>query len=239
MGISKDEQKVLAATTAVDTLIEEGKIFSGMKIGLGTGSTAMPAVKRVAERIADGTLKDIKAVVTSFQTQLACEEYGIPVYTLNDKAISGHLDLAIDGADEIDQKNNLIKGGGAAHLREKIVEYNASFLAIVADGSKDVQTLGTKFPLPVEIIGDARVPVIKELEKLGAACTVREGVKKAGPVITDNGNMIVDCVWKEPVDPALMEEKIDAITGVVECGFFTRNKPSVFIAKEDGTVARR
>ncbi|MCI7398138.1 MAG: ribose-5-phosphate isomerase RpiA [Spirochaetia bacterium] len=239
MGISKDEQKVLAATTAVDTLIKEGKIFSGMKIGLGTGSTAMPAVKRLAERIADGTLSGVKAVVTSFQTQLACEEYGIPVYTLNDKAIEGHLDLAIDGADEIDQKNNLIKGGGAAHLREKIVEYNAGFLAIVADGSKDVETLGTKFPLPVEIIADARVPVIKALEKLGATCTVREGVKKAGPVITDNGNMVLDCLWKSPVDPAEMEEKIDAITGVVECGFFTKNKPVAFIAKEDGTVVRR
>lgn len=239
MAISKDEQKVLAATTAVDTLIKEGKIFSGMKIGLGTGSTAMPAVKRVAERIADGTLKDIKAVVTSFQTQLACEEYGIPVYTLNDKAIEGHLDLAIDGADEIDQKNNLIKGGGAAHVREKIVEYNADFLAIIADESKDVQSLGTKFPLPVEIIADARVPVIRALEKLGAKCTLREGVKKAGPVITDNGNMILDCVWENPVDAAEMEEKINGITGVVECGFFTKNHPRAFIARADGTVTVR
>lgn len=237
--ITKDEQKVLAATTAVDTLIKEGKIFSGMKIGLGTGSTAMPAVKRLAEKIADGTLKDIKAVVTSFQTQLACEGFGIPVYTLNDKCIGGHLDLSIDGADEIDQKNNLIKGGGAAHLREKLVEYNSSFLAIVADSSKDVQSLGTKFPLPVEVISDARVPVIKELEKLGASCVLREGVKKAGPVITDNGNMILDCTWKEPVDPAEMEEKINKITGVVECGFFTKIHPVAFIAREDGTVTVR
>lgn len=237
--ITKDEQKVLAATTAVDTLIKEGKIFSGMKIGLGTGSTAMPAVKRLAEKIADGTLKDIKAVVTSFQTQLACEEFGIPVYTLNDKCIGGHLDLSIDGADEIDQKNNLIKGGGAAHLREKLVEYNSSFLAIVADSSKDVQSLGTKFPLPVEVISDARVPVIKELEKLGASCVLREGVKKAGPVITDNGNMILDCTWKEPVDPAEMEEKINKITGVVECGFFTKIHPVAFIAREDGSVTVR
>lgn len=237
--ITKDEQKVLAATTAVDTLIKEGKIFSGMKIGLGTGSTAMPAVKRLAERIADGTLKDIKAVVTSFQTQLACEGFGIPVYTLNDKCIGGHLDLSIDGADEIDQKNNLIKGGGAAHLREKLVEYNSSFLAIVADSSKDVQSLGTKFPLPVEVISDARVPVIKELEKLGASCVLREGVKKAGPVITDNGNMILDCTWKAPVDPAEMEEKINKITGVVECGFFTKIHPVAFIAREDGTVTVR
>lgn len=237
--ITKDEQKVLAATTAVDTLIKEGKIFSGMKIGLGTGSTAMPAVKRLAERIADGTLKDVKAVVTSFQTQLACEGFGIPVYTLNDKCIGGHLDLSIDGADEIDQKNNLIKGGGAAHLREKLVEYNSSFLAIVADSSKDVQSLGTKFPLPVEVISDARVPVIKELEKLGASCVLREGVKKAGPVITDNGNMILDCTWKEPVDPAEMEEKINKITGVVECGFFTKIHPVAFIAREDGSVTVR
>ncbi|MCI7036261.1 MAG: ribose-5-phosphate isomerase RpiA [Treponema sp.] len=237
--ITKDEQKVLAATTAVDTLIKEGKIFSGMKIGLGTGSTAMPAVKRLAERIADGTLKDVKAVVTSFQTQLACEGFGIPVYTLNDKCIGGHLDLSIDGADEIDQKNNLIKGGGAAHLREKLVEYNSSFLAIVADSSKDVQSLGTKFPLPVEVISDARVPVIKELEKLGASCVLREGVKKAGPVITDNGNMILDCTWKAPVDPAEMEEKINKITGVVECGFFTKIHPVAFIAREDGTVTVR
>ena len=91
----------------------------------------------------------------------------------------------------------------------------------------------------MEIIADARVPVIKALENLGATCTVREGVKKAGPVITDNGNMIVDCVWKSPVDPAEMEDKIDAITGVVECGFFTKNKPVAFIAKEDGSVVRR
>lgn len=119
MGISKDGQKILAATTAIDSLIKEGKIFSGMKIGLGTGSTAMPAVKRLAQRIEDGTLKDIKAVATSFQTTLACEELGIPVYTLNDRAINGTLDLAIDGADEIDPDNNLIKGGGAALLREK------------------------------------------------------------------------------------------------------------------------
>ena len=239
MSITKDEQKKLAAVTAVDTLIEDKIIFSGMKIGLGTGSTAMPAVTRLAERIQDGTLHDIKAVATSFQTQLACESYGIPVYTLNDKAIGGKLDAAIDGADEVDPERNLIKGGGAAHLREKIVEYNAAFLAIVADESKAVNDLGTKFPLPVEIIAEARVPVIKQLEALGAKCVLREGVKKAGPVITDNGNMILDCTWEKPVNPAEMEEKIDAITGVVECGFFTKNKPRVFIAHSDGSVDDR
>lgn len=237
--LSQNEQKILAAKTAVDTLIEQGEIFSGMKIGLGTGSTAMPAVRRLSERIADGTLKDIKATATSFQTTLACEELGIPVYTLNDRAISGSLDLAIDGADEITPENNLIKGGGAALLREKIVEYNARTLVIVADESKAVEHMGTKFPLPVEIIPEARVSVTRALEKLGAKCVLREGVRKAGPVITDNGNMILDCTWEKPVDPAKMEDEIDSITGVVECGFFTKNRPQVFIARADGSVEHR
>ncbi len=234
--LSQSEQKTLVANFAIDTLIERKKIFSGMKIGLGTGSTAMPAVRRLAERIADGTLHDIKAVVTSFQTQLACEEFGIPVYSLNDKAIGGRLDLAIDGADEIAPDKAVIKGGGAALLREKIVEYNAKTFVVIGDSSKAVKSLGTKFPLPVEIIADARVPVQKALEKLGAKCVLREGVRKAGPVITDNGNQILDLLWEKPVDPKLMEKKINEIVGVVENGFFTKNRPIVFVAQEDGSV---
>ncbi len=234
--LSQSEQKELVARTAIDTLIEQKKIFSGMKIGLGTGSTAMPAVRRLAERIADGTLRDVKAVVTSFQTQLACEDYGIPVYSLNDKAIGGKLDLAIDGADEIAPDKSVIKGGGAALLREKIVEYNAKTFVVIGDSSKAVKSLGTKFPLPVEIIADARVPVQKALEKLGAKCVLREGVKKAGPVITDNGNQILDVLWQKPVDPKVMERKINSIVGVVENGFFTKNRPIVFVAQEDGRV---
>ncbi len=239
MALSQNEQKVLAAKTAVDTLIAEGKIFSGMKIGLGTGSTAMPAVKRLAERIADGSLRDVKAVATSFQTTLACEELGIPVFTLNDKAIGGSLDLAIDGADEIGPGNSLIKGGGAALLREKIIAYNAKVFAIVADSSKVVSSHGTGFALPVEIIAEARVPVLRALAELGASCVLREGVRKAGPVITDNGNMILDCLWKAPVDAASMEDRINAVTGVVECGFFTKLHPVAFVAHADGTVEQR
>jgi len=234
--LTQAEQKALVGTYAVDTLIQQGKIFSGMKIGLGTGSTAIMAVKRLAECLNEGTLKDIKAVVTSFQTSIACEEWGIPVYSLNSKEIEGKLDLAIDGADEIDTEKNLIKGGGAAHLREKIVEYNANELVIIADASKKVSSLGTKFPLPVEVVEEARVPVTKELEKLGAKVTLREGIKKAGPVITDNGNLILDCLWENPVNPALMENIINALVGVVENGFFTKKKPTVFVVNSTGTV---
>lgn len=239
MSLNQSEQKILVATTAIETLVKKGLVFSGMKIGLGTGSTALPAVKRLAEYIADGTLKDIKAVATSFQTENACIDWNIPVYSFKDRAIDGELDLAIDGADEIDLENNCIKGGGAALLREKIVAYNAKKFVIVADSSKAVKTMGTKFALPVEIVPEAYVPVKKALEKLGANVVLREGVRKCGPVITDNGNQIVDCLWKNPVDPVKMEDIIDDITGVVEVGFFTKNKPIAFIGKDDGTVEVR
>ena len=237
--MTQSEQKVLVATTAIDTLIQKGKIFSGMKIGLGTGSTAMPAVKRLAEHIQNGDLKDIKSVVTSFQTQNACQDYGIPVYSLNDKIIGGHLDLAIDGADEVDPQCNCIKGGGAAHVREKLVEYNSSVFVVIADSSKAVENIGTKFPVPVEIIGEARIPVTNALNKTGANCVLREGVRKCGPVITDNGNQILDCTWPSPINVPEMEDKINGIAGVVENGLFSKNKPIVFIAKENGTVEIR
>lgn len=239
MSLNQSEQKILAARTAVETLVEKGLVFSGMKIGLGTGSTALPAVKRLAEYIVDGTLKNIKAVATSFQTENACIDWNVPVYSFKDRLIDGELDLAIDGADEIDSENNCIKGGGAALLREKIVAYNAKKFVIVADSSKAVKTLGTKFALPVEFIPEAYVPVKKALEKLGAKVVLREGVRKCGPVITDNGNQIVDCLWENPVDAAKMEDIIDDITGVVEVGFFTKNKPVAFIGKEDGSVEVR
>lgn len=237
--LSQSEQKKLVGETAINRLFERGLIKNGTKIGLGTGSTAMPAVKRLAELIAEGKLSGIRAVATSYQTTIACEELGIPVYSLSSREIGGKLDIAIDGADEISPENHLIKGGGAAHLKEKLVEYNAAQLVIIADETKDVPSLGTKFPLPVEVFAEARVPVAAALEKLGASCKVREGVKKAGPVITDNGNIVLDCVWEKPVDATKMEDAINAITGVVENGFFTKNHPIVFIAHGDGSVTER
>lgn len=239
------EEKKLAAEFAVDDLIKKGLIFSGMKIGLGTGSTAMPAVRRLAERIKDGTLSQIKAVATSFQTTIECENLGIPVFSMNAREINGSLDLAIDGADEISPDKHLIKGGGAALLLEKIIAYNAGTFVIVADSSKAVDGLGIKFPLPVEIIPEARTSIIRRLESLGAKPTLREGVRKAGPVITDNGNLILDCLWeadengRSPLNPAEMEKLINGITGVVENGFFTCNVPIVYIAENREKVQVR
>lgn len=238
-------QKELAARFSVDDLISRGELRPGMKLGLGTGSTAMPAVRRIAERMADGTLAGIRAVATSFQTTIACEELGIPVFSMNSREIGGSLDLAIDGADEVSPTRHLIKGGGAALLLEKIVAYNAARFVIVADSSKAVASLGTGFALPVEVVPEARVSVTAALGRLGAEATLREGVRKAGPVVTDNGNLILDCRWKpgvdgvSPIDPAKIEDAIDSIVGVVENGFFTKNPPIVYIARADGTVERR
>ncbi len=239
--LTQKEQKELVGKSIIDYLIDTNTLTSGMKVGLGTGSTAMPAVKRLAERIADGTLHSIKAVPTSFQTSLACEDFGIPLFSLNSKEIGGELDIAIDGADEIDPKNNVIKGGGAAHVREKIVEYSASVFVVIADESKLVQSLGHSFPLPVEIIGEARVSVMKQIEKKGASCILREGVKKAGPVVTDNGNLILDVLWPAgvSVDPVKMEDELNMIAGVVENGFFTKKRPLVMTAHADGSIKVR
>jgi ribose 5-phosphate isomerase A len=236
--ISSEDQKILVAHTAIDKLIAEGLIHSGMKIGLGTGSTAMPAVKRLAEYIAKGTLKDIAAVPTSFQTSIACEEFNIPIFSLSSGRINGSLDLTIDGADEIDTKKNLIKGGGAALLREKIIAYNSAVFVVIADESKSVKTLGVNFPLPIEIVPEARLSIMKKLEAYGVSMIIRDGVRKKGPVITDNGNFIMDIKWSahEKINPVKLESELNAIPGIIENGFFTQKTPRVFLSKANGIV---
>jgi ribose 5-phosphate isomerase A len=230
---SRDIKRIVG-TYAIDHYVK-----SGMRLGLGTGSTAIFAVHRLGELLAAGTLRDIKAVSTSFQTQLACETLGIPLYTLNSLAIGGKLDLAIDGADEVDPENNLVKGGGAAHLNEKIVAYAAAQFVIIVDSSKIVDSLGTKFPIPVEVVTEARVPVAQALEKLGGKVTVRVGDGKDGPTITDHGNLVLDVVFPVPVDPARFEIDLQMVPGVVEVGIFTRNRPVVVIGHADGHVQVR
>jgi len=230
--------KEIVGMEAVDALVK-----SGMKLGLGTGSTAIHAVRRVGALLAEGKLKNIMAVPTSFQTMIECEKWGIPLFSMNSREIDGRLDLVIDGADEVDPENRLIKGGGGALLLEKIVAYASASCAIVVDESKIVENLGLKFQIPVEIISDARIPVTRALEKLGAEAALREGVRKAGPVITDHGNLILDIRFGKVIDPAKLEEELNRIPGVVENGLFTfperRLLPVIFIGRENGLVERR
>ncbi|MDR2070075.1 MAG: ribose-5-phosphate isomerase RpiA [Treponema sp.] len=233
-NLDQKEMKALAGRSAVDALVK-----SGMKLGLGTGSTAIPAVKHIGALMSEGKLTDIKAVPTSFQTVLECEALGIPIFSLNSRDIGGKLDLSIDGADEVDSRNFCTKGGGGALLLEKIIAYASASYAIVVDESKIVDHLGLTFAIPIEVIPEARVPVIQAIEALGAEPVVREAVRKAGPVITEHGNFIVDVRLKLAADPAALEAEFNRIPGVVENGLFTRLRPSVFIARQDGTVERR
>jgi len=226
--------KEAAGKAAVDALVK-----SGMKLGLGTGSTAIHAVRRVGELMANGTLRDISAFATSFQTEIECEKLGIPFFSLNSKELVKGLDVTIDGADEVDPQNRLIKGGGGAMLVEKLAAYSSALFAVIVDESKVVQSLGTGFPVPVEVIPSARVQVSRVFEELGANVILREALRKAGPVITEHGNLILDLRFNSPVDPVLMEAEINNVPGVVENGFFTGNIPVVYIARSDGTIETR
>jgi len=226
--------KEAAGKAAVDTMVK-----SGMKLGLGTGSTAIHAVRRVGELLSLGVLRDICAFATSFQTEMECEKLKIPVYSLNSRQLSDGLDLTIDGADEVDPHNQLIKGGGGALLIEKLTAYSSESFAIVIDESKLKDHLGTNFPIPVEVIPEARVQTIKTLEKLGATVIIREALRKAGPVITEHGNIILDIRFETPVDPIAMEIELNRIPGVVENGIFTGKPPVVYYARSDGTVESR
>ncbi|AEJ20437.1 ribose-5-phosphate isomerase RpiA [Gracilinema caldarium] len=226
--------KQLVARAAVDRLVR-----SGMKLGLGTGSTAIPAVYYIGELMQKGVLQNILAVPTSFQTVIACEQWGIPLYTLNSKEIGGELDLTIDGADEVDPQNRCTKGGGGALLVEKIVAYASKSYAIVVDETKVVEHLGLKFSIPVEVIPEARVPVERALEALGAEVQLREAVRKAGPVITEHANLLLDIRFPAPMDPEELESRINQIPGVVENGLFTRKHPRLFIGHANGSVEQR
>jgi len=225
-------------------VVADSMVKSGMKLGLGTGSTAVYAVRRIGELIAQGTLRDICAFATSIQTEIECEKANIPFYNLNSRELSSGLDLTIDGADEVDPHNYLIKGGGGALLIEKIAAYASAQYAIIVDESKLKDRLGIDFPVPVEVVPAARVQVARVLEKYGAAVILREAVRKAGPVITEHGNIILDIrlgteFHGNPIDPSLLETELNQIPGVVENGIFTRKPPLVTVARSSGIVETR
>ena len=193
------------------------RVQSGSIVGLGTGSTTAYTIQFLGDRLKSGELKDIIGIPTSFQAEVLAKQYGIPLTTLD--AVD-HIDIAIDGADEVDPQKNLIKGGGAAHTREKIVDYLANEFIVVVDSSKIVDRLGSSFPVPVEVIPMALAPVMRAIEKLGGKPELRMGIKKAGPVITDQGNMVIDVKFDNINDPADLEKTLNNIPGVLENGIF-------------------
>ena len=192
-------------------------VKSGMIVGLGTGSTTAFMIQYVGERLQKGDLQNIQGIPTSFQSSVLAKQYGIPLTTLD--AVD-RIDIAIDGADEVDPHKNLIKGGGAAHTQEKIIDYLADQFVVVVDSGKLVDRLGSTFAVPVEVLPMAMTPVMRAIEKLGGKPILRMGVKKAGPVITDQGNMVIDVKFDKIEQPAELEKTLNNIPGVLENGLF-------------------
>lgn len=205
-------------------------ITSGMTVGLGTGSTVAFTMARIQERMKNEGLS-LVGVPTSIQTTLRATALGIPLISLEQ---AEHIDVTIDGADQIDPALRLIKGRGAAHVRERILADASARLIIVADPSKLCSHLTG--PIPIECIPFSLSHVIRRLTALGGVVTIRDGVKKDGPVISDNGNIVLDYMPVSIPDPASLERAINNIPGVVSCGLFTEfvSKTTVIVGEEQG-----
>lgn len=217
--------KAAAAARAVDL------ISSGTVIGLGTGSTVRPLLGLLAERLRSGVLHDVVAVPTSEDTATRCRGLGIPLTTLDEHPI---LALAIDGADEVGPKLDLIKGLGAALLREKLVALAAKRFVVIADASKRVRRLGTRAPVPVEVIPFGWTTHLAFLERLGSEPALRRG-PDGEPVVTDGGHYIVDCRFpKGLADPRRVARALAARPGIVEDGLFLGLADRAFIAGASG-----
>ena len=201
-------------------------IDDGMIVGLGTGSTAYWAIQKIGELVKNGLR--IKGVPTSESTEKLAIEAGIPLLKVNNIE---YIDITIDGADEFDAKKNLIKGGGGALLREKIIASMTQLYIIIADSSKKVEILGN-FPLPVEVTPFAWQVTSRQLEKLGCATTIR--MVKNQLYITDNDNYILDCRFKSITHPKKLSEQINSIPGVVENGIFPEMTQIIVTNNEAG-----
>jgi len=204
------------------------EIKDGQIIGLGTGSTTHYFIEKVGMMIKKEEIS-VMGVPTSYQSFMLAKQWKIPVTTLEEH----NIDIAIDGADEIDSDLNLIKGGGGAHTLEKIVDYSAKELIIIADDSKVVDKLGN-FPVPLEIIPESTKLVFESLKDMGAEPEIRMAIGKDGPIISDNGNFIIDANFHEIDNPIQLEKDLNSIPGVVENGIFSQMVDKVILGTSNG-----
>ena len=219
----QNQMKQAVALAAVD------QIENGMILGLGSGSTAALMIEALAMKIKSGEIKDVVGVTTSFQGEVLASELGIPLKSLSSVST---IDLAIDGADEVDPKFQLIKGGGACHVQEKLVAALAKKFIVVVDSTKLVKKLNLDFKLPVEVLPSAWKQVQKTLHDLGGKGNLRMAQKKAGPIVTDQGNLILDLSFRHGIDqPDLLESQINNIPGVLENGLFVNLTDQVLVGK--------
>jgi len=222
--LEREKLKNLAGEKAVD------HIEDGMIVGLGTGSTVEYTLRKLGKLVKEG-LK-IQGIPTSIHTQRVAKEEKIPLTTLDENPV---IDVTIDGADEVDSDLNLIKGGGGALTREKIIAYNSKKVIIVIDDSKIVKALGIDFPLPVEVTKFGWTSTKKTLEDFGCNIVLRE-IMKDEPYITDNSNYILDCEFERIDDPAQLEKDINNIPGVVENGLFIGLVNEVIVGGKQGIL---
>jgi len=206
--VNVDEQKRRAAVQAVD-FVESGSV-----VGLGHGSTAAFAIREIADRLDRGDLADIVAVPCSTEVAKTASNLGIPLVTLDEEPV---IDVTIDGADEVDPEMNLIKGGGGALLREKVVASASRREIIVVDRSKLSERLGTRFALPIEVVPFAAATEERFLASLGATVALRDG---DCPFRTDQGNVILDARWPGIENPSELARQLDARPGIVAHGLF-------------------
>lgn len=208
---------------AAAELVKDGNI-----VGLGTGSTTHYFIEKLGKRIKDEEI-EIKGIPTSYQSFLLAKDSGISITTLEEYSI----DIAVDGADEVDKDLNLIKGGGAAHTLEKIIDEAADRFVVIVDDSKIVETLG-KFPVPLEVIPEARRTVSEHVKEYNGIPSLRMAQRKDGPVITDNGNFILDVNFGSIDDPKYLEKELNSIPGVVENGIFSGIVDEVIVGTKEG-----
>lgn len=219
-----DEAKRRAGESAAEA-VDDGAV-----VGLGTGSTAAFAIRALGRAVDAGT--DVRGIPTSYQSRALAREVGVPLTTLDDAT----PDVAIDGADQV-ADGALVKGGGAAHAREKIVAAAADRLLIVVDESKLAETLTA--PVPVEVLPAAREPVAASVSALGGEPTLRAATQKDGPVVTDNGNLVLDCEFGTIEDPASLATELSRLPGVVEHGLFVGLADELHVGDDDGVRVDR
>lgn len=230
MGSSQDEAKRIVGQRVASW------IENGMVLGLGTGSTAAFAIEALGARIASGEITNVCGVATSFAAEQLARRYGIRLTSLDEVS---EIDLAFDGADEVDPAMDLIKGRGAAQTREKIVESQARRFVVLVDESKLVDNLGSRMPLPVEVVPMSVRPVMDAIRSLGAVPEIRMGQKKDGPVVSDQGLWIVDATFHEPFDSAHVNNVLLHTPGVLDHGLFLGLATDLLVGRADGNVTHQ